>query len=403
MWDRSYRWQRLARVYAGAAAIAAGIFGLISVSRTEAADRAAAGVAEISREASSDSDAQVVCDVPSQLGARKGVLVFREGDDGKAEIVGRVIDVEEVSASTHRVTVLLTPSQAGAMAGGGKIRGAAPTLSVEDAFRLIISPDIPREEARLARDKIWPAIEKHVLPVLKERLTAEVTTSFEDLDDDDAELLNSTVQDLRVELAELEEELLNRLANRAWEVIGVSGVAEGIVRKAADSGENTYNDVRDWVKGWFGKDEDTEDTSRDFLTEERATALRIALEEEVEKFIEEKNTEIQKAFNTVLNTRRADFIAKFEDKWGPKLYEKALVPSWLDGEEGVLEAAEEYANDFAQRRLLTSEGGPRLLLAYALRTSLDITDEPLLVIKPEPTGKVEYEWIMTKLDKDKDR
>jgi hypothetical protein len=401
MWDRSYRWQRLARVYAGTAAVAAVIFGLISVSQTEAADRAAAGLAEISREASPDSESRVVCDVPASLGARRGVLVFREGDDGKAEIVGRVIDIENVDGKTDRVTVLLTPSQAGAMAKGGKLRGAAPTLSVEDAFRLIISPDIPREEAKLARDKIWPAIEKHVLPVLKTRLTAEVTTSFEDLDDDDAALLNSTVQDLRKELTELEEELLNRLANRAWQVIGVSGVAEGVLRKAKDGTENTYNDVKDWVKGWWDDGEETEEANSDFLTEERATALRIALEEEVETFIKEKNTEIQKAFNTVLNTRRADFIAKFEDKWGPKLYEKALVPSWLEGEEGVLEAAEEYANDFAQRRLLTSEGGPRLLLAYALRTSLDITDEPLLVIRPEPTGKVEFEWIMTALDKDK--
>jgi hypothetical protein len=284
---------------------------------------------------------------------------------------------------------------------GGKIRGAAPTLSVEDAFRLIISPAIPREEAALARDKIWPAIEKHVLPNLKERLTAEVTTSFEDLDDEDSKLLNSTIEDLRKELTELEEELLNRLANRAWEVIGVSGVAEGIMRKTGEGAENTYKDVKDWVKSWWGDKEESEKTNNDFLTEERAAALRIALEEEVEKFLKEKNTEIQKAFNAVLNRRRADFIAKFEDKWGPKLYEKALVPSWLDGEEGVLEAAEDYANDFAQRRLLTSEGGPRLLLAYALRTSLDITDEPLLVIKPEPTGKVEYEWIMPALSKDK--
>jgi hypothetical protein len=400
MWDRSYRWQRLARLYAGGAAIAALVFGLVSVSSTEAADRAMDGVAEISREASPDSDSTVVCDVPASLGARRGVLVFREGEDGKAQIVGRVIEVEDLG-KTHRVTVLLTPGEAGAMAGGGKLRGAAPTLSVEDAFRLIISPDIPREEATIARDKIWPAIEKHVLPPLKERLTAELTTSFEDLDEDDSKLLNSTVEDLRKELAELEEELLNRLANRAWEVIGVSGVAEGIMRKTGEGAENTYKDVKDWVKSWWGDEEKSEQTNKDFLTEERAAALRIALEEEVEKFLKEKNPEIQKAFNTVLNKRRADFIAKFEDKWGPKLYEKALVPSWLEGEAGVLEAAEEYANDFAQRRLLTSEGGPRLLLAYALRTSLDITDEPLLVIRPEATGKVEYEWIMPALEKDK--
>ena len=400
MWDRSYRWQRLARVCAGAAALVALLVSVISVSQTEAADRAAAGVAEISREASPDNDAQVICELPAELAVTRGVLVYREGADGKAEIVGRVIRVENIDTSIDKVTVLLTPTQAGAMAKGGKLRGAAPTISLENAFRLIISPDIPREEAVIARDTLWPAIEEHVLPGLKERLTTELTHSFEDMDDDDTQLLNTTVEDLRKELGPLEEELLNRLANRAWEVIGVSGVAEGIMRKTGEGAENTYKDVKDWVKGWFGEMDESEKANKDFLTEERAAALRIALEQEVEGFIKEKNTDIQKAFNTVLNARRADFIDKFETKWGPKLYENALVPSWLDGEDGVLEAAENYAADFAKRRLLTSEGGPRLLLAYALRSSLDITDDPLLVIAPDNSGKVEYEWIMPALEKD---
>lgn len=400
MWDRSYRWQRLARVIAGGLAVAAMLTATIVVSQTEGAERAADGIAEISREASPDRDAQVICDVPSELNVRKGVLVFREGNDGTAEIVGRVIRVNEVNTDSTRVTVLLTPTQAGAMANGGKLRGAAPTLSVEHAFRLIISPDIPREEAIIARDTIWPAINDHVLPDLKERLTSEVTRSFEDLDEEDSKLLNETVNDLRSELAELEEALLNRLANRAWEVIGVSGVAEGVLRKASDSAGNTVDDVKGWVKGWFGKEEETDEANRDFLTEERATALRIALEQEVEDFINENRDDIEKAFNTVLNRRKTDFIAKFEDKWGPKLYENALVPSWMDNERHVLDAAESYANDFAKRRLLTSEGGPRLLLAYALRTSLDITDEPLLVIAPDDSGEVKYEWIMQRLESD---
>ena len=400
MWDRSYRWQRLARIVAGCIALVALFSVTAVVSQTEAAGRASAGVAEIGREAAPDQASQVVCQVPHELGTSRGVLVYREGDDGKAEIVGRVIDVSVINESTDEITVLLTPAQAGAMAKGGKLRGAAPTISVEHAFRLIISPDIPREEAIIARDTIWPAINEHVLPDLKERLTNEVTRSFEDLDEEDTKLLNETVDDLRSELSELEEALLNRLANRAWEVIGVSGVAEGVLRKASDGAGNTVNDVKDWVKGWFGKEESSEETNRDFLTEERATALRIALEEEVEAFIAENHTDIEEAFNKVLNKRKVDFIAKFEEKWGPKLYEKALVPSWMDNERYVLDAAESYANDFAKRRLLTSEGGPRLLLAYALRSSLNITNEPLLVIKPDNSGEVKYEWIMTRLASD---
>lgn len=401
MWDRSYRWQRLARVGTGFAACGALVFGLAAFSTTEAAGRAADGVAEISREAAPDGDSTVICLVPTELGVRVGGLVYREGKDGEAEIVGRVIKAEPRDNQTE-LTVLLTPAAAGAMSTGGKLRGAAPTASVEHAFRLIISPDIPREEAKIARDKLWPAIEKHVLPPLKVRITKEVTESFDDLDTDDRALLDTTIADLRTEMAALEEQLLNRLANRAWEVIGVSGVAEGVLRKAKDGAGNSYERVKGWVKGIFGGENAPEESNSDFLTPERAAALRIALEEEVESFLKDNDKEIKEKFNVVMNKRRADFVAKFEEKWGPKLYEKALVPSWLEGEDGVLQAAEEYANDFADRRLLTTQGGPRLMLAYALRSSLGITRDPLLVIAPaeDAGGKVQFEWIMPRLEKD---
>lgn len=403
MWDRSYRWQRFARVTAGCLAVGALIFGAAVFSQTPAAERASAGVSEISREMTPAGDSLVVAEVPSDLSARRGVLVHREGEQGKAAIVGRVIGVEPAGEGLDRITILLTPEAAGAMANGGKVRGAKPTMTVEHAFRLIISPDIPREEGVIARDTLWPAIEEHVLPGLKERVTKELTESFDDLDAEDAALLDDTIKDLRVETRDLEEKLINRLANRAWEVIGVGGVAEGVLRKAGDGASNTYSDVKNWVESWWSDDQDGERANRDFLSKEKAQALRIALEEEVQDFIEENDTEIKRAFNKVLNERRAEFVRQFETKWGPKLYEKALVPSWFEGEAGVLEAAEVYANDFARRRLLTSEGGPRLLLAYALRTSLDITRDPLIVIEPsriDIDGRVEFEWIMPRLAKD---
>jgi hypothetical protein len=404
MWDRSYRWQRLARVSCGIFTVLAAVAALIVVSQTEAAGRAAAGVAEITRESNPDAESTVRCVVPVDLNVRRGGLVYREGPDGTAEIVGRVLDVRQYDNLNDEITVLLTPAAAGAMVHGGKLQGAKPTLSVEHAFRLIISPEIPRDELARARDALWPAMEEHVLPGLKDRITHEVTRSFEDLDEEDAALLDATIKDLRDELTELEEKLLNRLANRAWEVIGVSGVAEGVIRKTGDGASNTYRRARDWVRGWWTEPDETDTRSRDFLSEERATALRIALEEEVETFLREHDDELREKFNTVLNNRRADFVEKFETKWGPKLYENALVPSWFEGEDDVLVAAEQYANDFARRRLLTSEGGPRLLLAYALRSSLGITSDPLLVIVPaqadEPADGVEFEWLMPRLAKD---
>jgi hypothetical protein len=58
----------------------------------------------------------------------------------------------------------------------------------------------------------------------------------------------------------------------------------------------------------------------------------------------------------------------------------------MAGQDKVLEAVQVYANGFAARRLLTKEGGPRLLFAYALRSSLEISDAPLLVFAPGKPG-----------------
>lgn len=400
MWDRSFKWQQWARSGAGAAALIALGLSILLFGQSRAASRAADGVAEIGREAGGDSASRAVVNVPVSLGVRRGGLVYRENADGSGDIVGRVVEVADPVGESQEVTLLLTPAASGMLVKGGKVRGAAPTLSVEHAFRLMISPDIPRQEAAIARDMLWPAIQQNVGPGLKERITRELTHSMNDLAPEDRDLLNATVADLRKEVGPLEQQLLNRLANRAWEVIGVSGVAEGVVRKAADGATNTYEDVKGWVKGWFGKGDEGEKVNRDFLTEEKATALRLALEEEVNTFLKDNEPAIKEAFNKVLNERRREFIEKFETKWGPKLYEKAIVPAWLEGEDGVLAAAEKYANDFAKRRLLTDRGGPRLLLAYALRTSLNINRDPLLVVAPNDSGRVEFEWIMPRLQKD---
>ncbi|MCF6228088.1 MAG: hypothetical protein L3J82_05385 [Planctomycetes bacterium] len=394
MWDRSYQWQRRARVLAGGLAIGALLTGAVMVNNTDAAERAKNGLSEIERELSPDSDSLIVADFPADKIPDKGTLVFREGPTGESIVVGRVTEVSKGGLCK----ILLTPAAAGLAANGAVIKVAQPAHSIEEAIRLLVAPGIPRDEAKRARDELWPAIEEHVIPALKDNLTRELTSSFDDMDSNDIEILDGTVADLRKEMEDLEQELINRIANRAWEVIGVSGVAEGVLRKAGDSAGNTYGDAKDWVKSWWGDDSKTSKSSSDFLSKEKATALRIALEEEVTSFLEENDAEIKKIFNKVLNERRSDFINQFEIKWGPKLYNNAIVPAWEKGEPGVLVAVDEYLNDFAQRRLLTKDGGPRLQLAYALRTALDITDHKLLVLEPNNSGQIKVQGLRPDFD-----
>ena len=74
------------------------------------------------------------------------------------------------------------------------------------------------------------------------------------------------------------------------------------------------------------------------------------------------------------------------------------MPAWFDGEQKVIKAAEAYANDFSNRRLLTRTGGPRLLLAHALRGALSISDAPLLVMARSAKAGVQFEYLIPPLD-----
>ncbi len=67
------------------------------------------------------------------------------------------------------------------------------------------------------------------------------------------------------------------------------------------------------------------------------------------------------------------------------------------GKDKVLDSVQDYAHGFAERRLLTKNRGPRLMFAYALRSSLDISDDPLLVFVPatdDATDRVVYEPLL---------
>ena len=398
MWDRSYRWQRSARVLAGTGAVCAALIGLARFSQTDAAARSAQAVKEAAREADPENVSRVNVRLPADLGVRQGVLVHREREDGAAEIVGRVIAVRNIDKGTDEATLMLTPEMAKMVRKGAILKGAAPTVSLEMAVRLLLAPDIPRDEAAIARDALWPTLKTEVLPGITSRIETELVSAAQTLDEKDQELLRTAMDQLHKDLAPLEEKLLNRLAERSWEVIGVSGVAEGVVRKAADGAGNSYKAVKDWVKGIFGEKEETPTENRDFLSEEKKIALRLALEEETKKFWDDHRKEIVDAVGDVIGERKDDFAKAFNERWVPRLYEKAVVPAWFDGEKSVIKAAEAYAVDFSKRRLLTQNGGPRLLLAHALRGALHISDAPLLVLASSEKPGVKFEYLIPPLD-----
>jgi hypothetical protein len=187
------------------------------------------------------------------------------------------------------------------------------------------------------------------------------------------------------------------LAKRTWETVGVQGLASGICRQAA-AGVQGRVGATDWLWKMLGKKPpESAPVEQPFFSEEVSKELRAALDDETIEVWNENRTEIIEAVKKVIIERRGDFEAAFRDRWADMLYRRAIAPAWAAGQEKVLSAIQAYANDFASRRLLTKAGGPRLMFAYALRCSLNISKDPLLVFTPgEPgkTGEVVYEPLL---------
>jgi hypothetical protein len=153
----------------------------------------------------------------------------------------------------------------------------------------------------------------------------------------------------------------------------------------------------DWWWRQFGSRSDAVPSERPFLSEATSQALRDALHEETRTFWQEHRETIVAALVKVASERRGELESALNERWAGRLYERAVLPAWKTGQEEVLKSVQEYARDLAARRLLNEEGGPRLLFAYALRSSLKISDEPLLILSPgapDSSGKVVYEPLL---------
>jgi hypothetical protein len=397
MWDRSYRWELWARAVAGGLAIVVGLTAIVGFGRTRAANRIAAAGREIGQEVRPDSESLVVAVVPESLRAEPGDLVFLDREDGEYQVVGRVARGRRVSEGQISLEMMLTPAARGLTRSGGVLKGAPATVGLEQAIRLLVTPDVPRDEALRARDAVWPPIQRSVVPRLTTNLVREVKRIAVNLDPGDRQVLSEILQALRAGLAPLEDELAGRLTERAWREIGLSGVAGGIWRETSEDVLNSGKDLRDWLWQRFGADAKDDRIEWEFLSAQRKEALRAAIEEEALIFWSDHREEILQILEEVLKERSGLMAESFRERLAPALYQRAIEPAWLAGEADVIRAVEIYAEDFARRRLLTDRGGPRLLLAHALRSSLKISDAPLLLLRPDDSqgsGKIVYQRLI---------
>ncbi len=387
MWNRSYNWQRQVRLAAGAVSLVALAVALIVLQRTAPARRVQAGARDMLAELRSPTGQEIDVSVPTNLRARAGNLVYRDRRDGIPQVIGRVVAAHNSEKNRTSLRIRMTAPATDTAELSGVLKGAPASLDLRDAISLLISPNTPEQELILARDTIWPSVRARLLPQMIDGLAREVAREMATLDDDDKALLADSFGRMRIRLRPLEEQLVNRLSQRAWDTVGVAGVASGIWNATADGVQNGRANATDWWLRLMGQPPRGEKIDRAFLSDETAAALQTALEEEAIAFWQENRDAILAALKSVVVEMRPEFEAAFKQRWAGMLYQRAILPAWQENQDVVLDAMQQYVNDFAMRRLSTREGGPRLLFAYALRSSLDISDEPLLIFSQRSNPK----------------
>jgi hypothetical protein len=382
MWDRSYRWQRHVRLAAGGLVILALLVAAGILSGTSAAARTRAGAGDLAREVFSPTDQIIRVEVPASLLARVGTLVYRQREDGVAQVIGRVTAVAAAPSEQVALTIRLSAPSMSLARQGGLIQGAPAALNMRDAVRLLVSPNTPDEEALLARDAIWPSVRENLVPEIMNGLVQEISQDLADPNAEDAELLKRFAASLHESLAPLEEQLVQRLAGKAWEVVGVQGLAGGAIRATTGNAASLAGSIAAWWSWFQGEEEDANAPPRPFLSAKMSADLKTALEAEVIKFWQENREQIVAAFKKSVDAQRGDFEQAFTDRWSGRLYDRVIEPAWQAHQDQVLASVETYVRSFTERRLLTKEGGPRLKFAFLLRSYLDISTSPLLVVVP---------------------
>ena len=357
---------------------------------TSAARRTQDGARDLAGELLWPARQMIEVPVPAELRTQVGTLVYREREDGIAQVIGRVVAVHPEDHGQVRLVMRLSAMNTINSHRGGILKGAPAALSLRDAVQLLVSPNTPSEEAMLARDMIWPSIRTNILPEIADGLIREISADLANPVPEDAELLKRLVENLHQAIEPLENGLVERLAKRAWDIVGAQGLASGALRAKVNDAKATGTSVAAWWSRLIGSEQNSDATDQPFLSEKTSQALKTALEEEALVFWKDNRAQIAEAFKNAVHERRQDFEVAFKERWSGALYERVVVPAWRTGQAKVIESIEGYVSDFAERCLLTNQGGPRLLFAYILRSYLDISVAPLLILAPGADGHSDH-------------
>ena len=125
------------------------------------------------------------------------------------------------------------------------------------------------------------------------------------------------------------------------------------------------------------------------LSEDVGRRLEDGLNAELAAYWAEHGARVLHGVGEALARYEQPFVDRLKRDLLPQVQDVGLRV-WHQHREAIDGVTSRYASDLAGRRLLTREGGPRLPLAYVVRSASGITRRPLLVIEDAlaPPGRV---------------
>jgi hypothetical protein len=384
MWDAQSRTQRRVRLAAGGVVLAGGVLFAALQPPESSPGTVAAQLSDLAGGLVAPAARRIEIDAATveASGLRRdrmdGTLVYRLMPGGEGSIVGRVVD----DGGTLYVT--LSAGDAAKCRGHSALRYLAPVSGLTDAVSLILGPGGLDAELESAGRELAPKILDTIGEPMRKRIGDRLKLLAAKLPDRQGPRLtaiaNETFDELQPEIGALAEKLGDRALSDFKSIMAAA---------AGRAALNKADDAWAWVKSQFGGADDG--SRRELLTDDEKKEIAAALKQELGTFWEVKRERILEVLGKVLDKHSPGFFKMVEEEWIPVVAEDARLVV-AENAAKLNDMLSVYARDFAKRRIATAKGGPTLAVAYALRSGLDITNRPLLVIEmrepPAPPVKM---------------
>lgn len=305
----------------------------------------------------------------------EGTPVYERATDGKGLLVG------SVERRGDGLVVVLPPAQAERYRNRAVLLRAEPARDLVAAVELLLAPDTIEEEIGALRERLDPVLEEVVFPLLEAGIRDSLKRFLSEMLEQDQELLGNAAGELFDALKGEFKPLAKRLVKRAFFALGLVNVARCIWNKGRELVENGWA----IVGSMFGDDENVQLKTYECLTDAMQQDLEAALKDELGLYWHDRKDFLTGEMSRVLGKYEAPLIDRAKRFWLPEV-KKVGLAAWQASREQVSAAFSEYGAELARRHLTTAEGGPQISLAYLIRTTVGITDRPLLVLQESETA-----------------